>query len=718
MPAQSPVDTVCLRRIAELPRRKLSEGEAVTWADALTEEFRAPGSLERLRPMQAMALVEAAQNDGAFLALPVGFGKTLITWLLPLLLGARRPLLIVPGTALVEKTLDDFRGYRGQWRTPNPPPVVRTKESFQVESGWDFLARMCPDLIVIDEADELANADRGTPRKIDRYVVEGVRHARTGALLGGGPLVYVDANGREVDGPGEGRVLQSGVRAVVLTGTPTRTSIMGYWHLLMWALRERAPLPLDRNEARSWARALDHKPGRLGRADVGALVHLSATLTNGKWVGSCAPTLDAVRAEYFRRFSETPGVMLIDGDSCDQPLHITVRVARECPVLNEHFAAFALQKITPGGVMVSDSLSRYNLEAQLGCGYYHVQFDASKRTTLVRWLRGGCRGVPELDAVEWSLIQAAANGHPEKLAIPLGAAVAEQLAPDLSAVRGLPDEWILAGVRRRPLDVTERTLAEAVAVLGLPVRGDPNVFAACLEVCRPPIMWRVARRDVSGFVRGCIERSTGSSRPLDTEGDVFRAHPRNVVVLAWLAWAELFAPSTMPVWLSTATVEDAAAWAKESSDPGIIWVGGVEFASALVLATGLPYYGRDGTDARTGRRLHRADPTSTMIVSWNANKKGFNLQPWSRQAVFMPPQSAKWLEQMFGRSHRSGAERPVHIDFFATSGCVLDAFEAAVGEAEFAQETMGLTQKILRAAIVRGTPRVTPANEWRWASRS
>jgi hypothetical protein len=59
----------------------------------------------------------------------------------------------------------------------------------------------------------------------------------------------------------------------------------------------------------------------------------------------------------------------------------------------------------------------------------------------------------------------------------------------------------------------------------------------------------------------------------------------------------------------------------------------------------------------------------------------------------------------------------VIVDFLATSGGTLDAFESVVSEAGFNRETNGLTQKVLRATIERATPRVTARNKYRWARR-
>jgi hypothetical protein len=193
----------------------------------------------------------------------------------------------------------------------------------------------------------------------------------------------------------------------------------------------------------------------------------------------------------------------------------------------------------------------------------------------------------------------------------------------------------------------------------------------------------------------------------------YRRHP---VIERWVAVKPTFDAKTEAVWVSTSTIQSALDWLGESTDLGIVWCGSVDFAEALAKAAGLRYFGRKGR-SRDGAMLHDAPLGESMVVSWNANKKGFNLQPWTRQLIVMPPQSAKWIEQIIGRSHRSGQEIAVFIDFLLTSGGTIDLIEKAIGEARFAKRTISLTQKILRAKVHRSTPEITASNEFRWATR-
>jgi hypothetical protein len=468
-------------------------------------------------------------------------------------MNAKRPLLVIPAS-LRDKTAADFAAYVGVWRAPNPVPRRVSFTELAPESGARMLDDIRPDLIVIDEADDLANRDSSAVRRIDRYV-----------------CAHDDC------------------AVVAMTGTPSRKTIMGYWHLLCWALRDRAPVPMHEGEALMWAAALDERPR-------GRRVH----------PGPLGGTRASARAWYRDRLLQTPGVVVFDGDSCNTPLTVRVRLAPEDPVIDTHYRRFLEEMESPGGIPVSDPLSRWRIDSQLGNGLY------------LRY--------------------------------------------------------------RVP----------------------------------PPEPWRDARRELCRFVRDRIARSTSSARPLDTEAQVLRRYAEHPIVTTWREIEPTFTPETEAVWLSGSAVQYVVAWLREDPAPGIIWCGCVELAHAIRAATRLAYYANGGKDGN-GNGLHAAPTDRSLIASWHANKKGFNLQAWRRQLVVHPPQSAKWLEQIFGRSHRAGQTQPVTVDVLAGSGGTLDGFEAAIAEARFARDTVGLTQKIIRATIVRAQPRVTASNRFRWA---
>lgn len=553
--------TVDFDRIMALPRRVPSQRDADAWSVAYTPELRLPWSKAVVRPWQAFSIAEIADapfGRGAFIGQGVGAGKTWIMFMAPYVLeDVQRILYIVPAS-LVDKTEADFEELRKDWKDHKKLYVVKSREQLAREGWADYLFDFQPDLIVIDESDEMSALERSTPLKIDNYVwAEGCEH----------------------------------VRVIALTATPSRNSIMGYWHIMRWCLREGAPVPTSHNEALELASALDEKT-RVPRRPL-----------PGPW----GATREQALENYRRRLLETPGVIIVDGDSCKAPLTVRLRLAKEDPVLDEHFRVFRRRNRNPDGITVTDPLSRWRMDGQMGCGLYSRYVEP------------------------------------------------------------------------------------------------------------PPPEWMEARREYAKFVRDAISRSQRSNNPLYSERMVCRKYRDHEIIQRWREIKGTFDDKTESVWLSTSTVEAVLEWLAESPEPGIIWCGSVEFAKAVAKAAGLRYYAGKGK-AKDGTWLLNA-PIENIVVSWNANKKGFNLQPWCRQLIVMPPQSAKWLEQIIGRSHRSGQEKHVFIDILVTSGGTLDLADAALGEARFAKQNISLTQKMIRVTVQGVTPVITPSNEYRWASR-
>ncbi len=307
-----------------LPRRVPSLTDAEAYARELTRDLVIrPRDGLALRPWQGFALVEAIQNEGGYFGLSVGAGKTLLSWLLPYVLNSTNAILGIPA-GLRQKTYDDFQSFLGVWKAPSPVPRIVTYEELTQDGAESLLFRLKPDLIVLDECDLLRDQTGSKVRRLADYI------------------------GSELP------------RVVAMTGTPGRNSILDYSHLLIWALKEGAPVPLVPSECDLWAAALD-EDGSQGqnKPHPGAL-----ELFGG---GS---TLAGARAGYRDRLTQTPGVLLIDGDSCDQPLTVTQTLAPEDPLLNEHFEVFRKECMTPDGWFMSDPLSWWRHGGQLGTGMY------------------------------------------------------------------------------------------------------------------------------------------------------------------------------------------------------------------------------------------------------------------------------------------------------------------------------------------------------------
>ncbi len=315
-------DSPDLRRVLNLPRRRLSIETAQEIADRLSSLF-ALRSDAHLRPWQGQALWEIAQYRGAFLGLPVGTGKTLISLLAAQVLGAQRPWLIVPGSVKQDygKVLEK---YAALWRIL-PPPPIHTFEELTQEGKVGLLEDYKPDALIIDEADRLRNMNSVT--------------LRIGRFVNAYPQTAV----------------------VPMMGTPGRKSIRDYCHLLIWALKLGAPAPLNPDQLDLWAGALDLNPANGVRIGGGYLA---------AWLG--ATTLGELRQAWSERLNETPGVIIVDDTECDQPLIVDMWYAPPDPVLETHFEVLREKKVSPDGWDVSDPLSMMRTAAQIGCGVHYV----------------------------------------------------------------------------------------------------------------------------------------------------------------------------------------------------------------------------------------------------------------------------------------------------------------------------------------------------------
>lgn len=165
--------TAEFQRISSLPRRQWTDPDLAYLASELTSLLRTPAGAQTLRPVQALALHDAAINGGLFGPIGVGEGKTLITLLLPLVLELQRPLLLLPA-ALIEKTKREWLGpdpkaYARHWRIPNTLRMFSYDLLGRVQAA-DELERYQPDGIICDEVHRLKNRRAAVTRRVARYM--------------------------------------------------------------------------------------------------------------------------------------------------------------------------------------------------------------------------------------------------------------------------------------------------------------------------------------------------------------------------------------------------------------------------------------------------------------------------------------------------------------------------------------------------------------------
>jgi hypothetical protein len=331
-------DTPELRRVLSLPRRVWETdvienvGTVEDLAAQLSGFLRTPDGEQTLWPLQAKALQEAHDLGNLFGPIPVGDGKTLITYLAPTLLRAERPLLVVPAK-LGKKTRREFGELQEHWQAPGRYPIV-SYEKVSREGGTKLLEDEHPDLLVFDEVHRLKNKNAAVTRRITKWMKE---HPHT--------------------------------RVVALSGTITLRSLLDFAHVLAWCLpAPLRPLPQTPRELEAWAAAVDEIKSEEKRmaAGLGALV----LFCNDE---ERAAGRDGVRSAIRRRIQETPGVVASKGQDVKASLNITLQLVDGYNERTHELAQGLNEGVQPNGEIITDEdlSTRWRMMRTLTSGFWY-----------------------------------------------------------------------------------------------------------------------------------------------------------------------------------------------------------------------------------------------------------------------------------------------------------------------------------------------------------
>jgi hypothetical protein len=284
--------TSTAERIASLPRRAPLTLEQHCLLDAW--------SGARLKEGQAAALRELYEARGLFAQLGVGEGKTGFWMLAPALMGAQRPAAVIPASLRDEAHAEFAKYHRAGWRVRLPRIITYTELSLRRNDG--LLDDLDPDLLMLDEAWQARNLDAACTQKLDQWITS-----------------------------------HPNVPVAVLAGTLLSANLMDYWHLALWALKENAPVPLQRSEAERWA---------------------DSGVAAGELFGS--------------HFRGTKGVVTSSGASCDASIEIAWWKPKLPEVLQRTIDDVLATSMRPDGEPLDD-LDVVDCVCQLaGGGFYYV----------------------------------------------------------------------------------------------------------------------------------------------------------------------------------------------------------------------------------------------------------------------------------------------------------------------------------------------------------
>ncbi len=311
-----------LTRILSLPRRTINGEELIA---PLTEALKTPRGTWKLNAPQAQALYDIGTFGGGFLPLRVGSGKTLITLLAPLMVDAKRPVLLLPA-ALIGKTNDEIREtYSPHWRVPTSIRMISYEMLGRVQ-GADYLSTWKPDLIIADECFRLKSKRAGVTKRVARYMRENPE-----------------------------------TKFVAASGTIMKDSLRDFAHIMRWCLKDGTPLPQKEEDLDEWADALDIKIPVFQRLDPGALTALS---------GGDAD-LAAVRRGFQKRILETPMVVGSSGEEVACSLYIEGHVLSVQPITEAHFTTLRTKWETPEGWAFSEAVDLWRHARELALGFHY-----------------------------------------------------------------------------------------------------------------------------------------------------------------------------------------------------------------------------------------------------------------------------------------------------------------------------------------------------------
>jgi len=304
-------------RIDKLPRRRWHASPELI--DRLSAKF-AKVPTARLYPMQAAALAEFEELGRLNVVASLGGGKTLVTALLQ----ARRPLFL-NYARLIDKTVREFRELATNWHICHSYTFLSVERLSRADYA-DYLERLAPDLIVIDEAHSLANPNGARFRRLRRYK---------------------DAHPE--------------VPIIPLTGTPGE-SLSQYSHVQELVLGEGSPLPREPDVIREWCEALDTRVvGQ--RRPPGALA---------KWADN-QDDLKRVREGVGTRVEETPGnIYSRTAEAIDCSIYVSDHRLDMAPAMDQLCESAWLDMVLPDGRCFEELYSKPLILKQLGAGFAKV----------------------------------------------------------------------------------------------------------------------------------------------------------------------------------------------------------------------------------------------------------------------------------------------------------------------------------------------------------
>ena len=327
--------SVAPRRLSDTERAvRVRRSSESMFAGARGRVERLHKSDVRLRHVQIEALAVLGTCRGLLGAIGVGHGKTLIAILGAVMVGARRPVVMVP-PSLRETFAVELDKFKDAFDLPAVEVVAYSMLSRP--EGTDLLRKLAPDYIFADEAHSLRHPTSARTRRLLRYLEENPE------------TVFAAAS-----------------------GTLTSRSIRDYAHLSRHALGSGSPLPLLSSHLDSWANVLD-VDGRPSWRDWQTIEPLLEEFGDDMRVFKRGKAKHEAARDAFRlRLRSAPGVVATDDESAACSLLLLEIDEPKIPEEVVEALASISDGISPDGETVyEDDISAWRASRQVSAGFFY-----------------------------------------------------------------------------------------------------------------------------------------------------------------------------------------------------------------------------------------------------------------------------------------------------------------------------------------------------------
>lgn len=213
---------------------------------------------------------------------------------------------------------------------------------------------------------------------------------------------------------------------------------------------------------------------------------------------------------------------------------------------------------------------------------------------------------------------------------------------------------------------------------------------------RPPQEWAAARSLWAAVCHAYLGRDYVVPSQVEEACDRGELGPDAQKHLEyWRGIRPSFRPTHRVIWYDSAVVDFCLDWLKTTG--GLVWTPYPIFGEILAHRAGVPFFHELGICSVHGS-IERYSGRTGAVLAIQPNHVGRNLQDrWCQSLVLAPPAKSDVLNQLVGRTHRTGQRaESVEVTFLFSCAQHIEAVERARSRAEFdASSGSNLGNKLL-----------------------